>query len=136
MLKWLVLHLQVTTLASQPDGSDPLAPTRRRHKAPKLALALQMAVDQFVVVGEKIAHENQDMEGLMMDACQSIRTAGTEMNERAKLFAEDASSSTKRTAMVIASRTLLGAVARLLVLADIADVNKLLRASKRVSWWS
>ena len=131
-----ILCVQVTTLASQPDGSDPAAPTRRHHKAPKLAQALDMAVEQFIVVGEKIARDNPDMEGLMMDACQNIRTVGTEMHKQAGLFAEEPSSSTKRAAMVFASRTLLGAVAKLLVLADIADVNKLLKASQRVSWYS
>lgn len=95
-----------------------------------------MAVEQFITVGEKIARDNPDMEGLMMDACQNIRMVGTEMHKRAGLFAEEPSSSTKRAAMVFASRTLLGAVARLLVLADIADVNKLLKASQRVSWYS
>ena len=122
--------VQVTTLASQSD--DPVAPTRRRHKAPKLAQALDMAVKQFITVGEKIAGDNPDMEGLMMDACQNIHTVGAEMHERARVFADEPSSSTKRAAMVFVSRTLLGAVAKLLVLADIADVNKLLKASQRV----
>lgn len=126
--------VQVTTLASQSDGSDPVASgkARRRHKAPKLAQALNMAVEQFITVGEKIAADNPDMEDLMMDACRNIRTVGAEMHERARIFAEEPSSSTKRAAMVFASRALLGAVAKLLVLADVADVNKLLKASKRV----
>ena len=133
-----VTCVQVTTLASQSDGSDSVASgqARRRHKAPKLAQALNMAVEQFITVGEKIAADNPDMEGLMIDACQNIRTVGAEMHERARLFAEEPSSSKKRAAMVFASRALLGAVAKLLVLADVADVNKLLKASKRVSWYS
>lgn len=54
------------------------------------------------------------------------------MNEAARKFIRDTSKSDKRVAMVHAARELLFGVTRLLVIADIVDVNNLLNASNRV----
>lgn len=49
-------------------------------------------------------------------------------------FADDPCSSVKRGTMVRAARALLSAVTRLLILADMADVTRLLCHLKIVSW--
>merc|ERR1719323_1136509 len=54
------------------------------------------------------------------------------MSLAAREFAADPCSSVKRGSMVRAARSLLSAVTRLLILADIIDVNLLLKKLQRV----
>ena len=54
------------------------------------------------------------------------------MHKTASEFAEETFQADKRSGMVEASRELLLAVTRLMVVADVLDVNKLLKASRRV----
>lgn len=54
------------------------------------------------------------------------------MQRAANEFSQDAGDSTKRSAMTDASKGLLMSVTRLMVVADMVDVSKLLEASSRV----
>lgn len=55
------------------------------------------------------------------------------MSRAAREFAEDPCSSVKRGNMVRAARNLLSAVTRLLILADMVDVHRLLKSLQVVS---
>ena len=55
------------------------------------------------------------------------------MHNASSLFAANPQSTDNRAVMVQASRELLVAVTRLLVVADVADIYKLLNATSRVS---
>ena len=55
------------------------------------------------------------------------------MHNASSVFAANPQSTDNRAAMVQASRGLLVAIARLLIVADVADIYKLLNATSRVS---
>ena len=55
------------------------------------------------------------------------------MHEASSAFATEPQSMEHRAAMVQASRNLLLVVTRLLIVADVADVSKLINVSSRVS---
>lgn len=55
------------------------------------------------------------------------------MSRAAREFAEDPCSSVKRGNMVRAARNLLSAITRLLILADMVDVHRLLKSLQVVS---
>jgi catenin alpha len=68
----------------------------------------------------------------MLAAVDEVRTTGAAMSAAAREFAADPCSSVKRGNMVRASRALLSAVTRLLILADMIDVHLLLKKLRRV----
>lgn len=57
---------------------------------------------------------------------------GRKMHETANAFALDPCTASKRASMVKSSRSLLSSVARLLCIADMADVQRLLASLKKV----
>ena len=68
----------------------------------------------------------------MLAAVEEVRVTGEAMSSTAREFAHDPCSSVKRGNMVRASRNLLSAVTRLLILADMIDVHLLLKKLRRV----
>jgi catenin alpha len=68
----------------------------------------------------------------MLSAVEEVRVTGEAMSNTAREFANDPCSSVKRGNMVRASRNLLSAVTRLLILADMIDVHLLLKKLRRV----
>ena len=68
----------------------------------------------------------------MLGAVEEVRGTGEVMSSAAREFANDPCSSVKRGNMVRASRNLLSAVTRLLILADMIDVHLLLKKLRRV----
>lgn len=64
----------------------------------------------------------------MLEAVDEVRKHGNAMSSAAREFSEDPCSSLKRGNMVRASRSLLSAVTRLLILADMVDVHLLLKS--------
>ena len=66
-------------------------------------------------------------------SCDEVKSAGEVVQKAANAFASDVSRSDKREVMKEASRDLLMAVVRLMVIADAVDVSKLLNVSNRVS---
>lgn len=69
----------------------------------------------------------------MLLACEEVRTKGELLHSTGSTFVQDTSESDKRASMVHAARELLFSITRLMVIADIVDVNILLNASNRVN---
>lgn len=68
----------------------------------------------------------------MLLAVDEVRKTGEVMSKSSREFAEDPCSSVKRGTMVRAARNLLCAVTRLLILADMVDVHRLLKSLRSV----
>ena len=123
------LVMQVTTLVSSKSPQKKKGKSKRAHV---LVAAVERATANFVEKGELIALENPDIKLEMLSAVDEVRSTGTAMSGAAKEFANDPCSSVKRGNMVRASRNLLSAVTRLLILADMIDVHLLLKKLRRV----
>jgi len=123
------LVLQVTTLVS---SKSPQKKKGKSKKAHALVAAVALATQNFVEKGELIAEENPEIKVDMLRAVEEVRGAGDLMTATAKAFAAEPCSSGRRGDMVCASRTLLSAVTRLLILADMIDVHMLLKKLHRV----
>ncbi|KAH3706718.1 catenin alpha-2-like isoform X2 [Dreissena polymorpha] len=124
------LVTQVTTLVNQKGPS-----TKKKGRSKKghvLAAAVQRATQNFVESGEEIANENPDVKEDMLAAVDEVRSTGAAMGVASEEFAADPCSSMKRGAMVRAARSLLSAVTRLLILADMVDVHLLLKSLRVV----
>lgn len=121
---------QVTTLVNHPKkkGSK-LGKSKNAHK---LAQDIEDATARLIKTGEEIAQEFPEIREEMLAACKDCRGAGDSMRVAAKEFADDPCSSAKRATMVRAARALLSSVTRLLCVADMADVYRLLASLKLV----
>ena len=122
------LVLQVTTLVSSKSPQK----KGKSKKAPALVAAVALATQNFVEKGEIIAEENPEIKVDMLRAVEEVRGTGEVMTATAKAFAAEPCSSSRRSDMVCASRALLSAVTRLLILADMIDVHMLLKKLHRV----
>lgn len=100
----------------------------RSKRAHVLVAAVEKATENFIVRGEEIAMENPDAKSEMLSAVDEVRKAGTIMSQASREFAEDPCSSSKRGNMVKAARNLLSAVTRLLIIADMVDVHRLMKS--------
>lgn len=121
------LVLQVTTLVNT-KGAASTKKKGKSKRASVLVLAVTKATENFIERGEQIANENPDIKLEMLEAVDEVRKHGGAMSAAAGEFSEDPCSSAKRAGMVRASRSLLSAVTRLLVLADMVDVHLLLKS--------
>ncbi|XP_077992996.1 catenin alpha-2-like isoform X2 [Glandiceps talaboti] len=121
---------QVTTLVNTKG------PSRKKKGKSKRAHVLVAAVDKatqkFIEKGEEIANEYPEVKKEMLAAVDEVRKTGENMRIASSDFADDPCSSAKRSNMVRAARALLSAVTRLLILADMVDVQLLLRNLKLV----
>jgi len=111
------------------------SPQKKKGKSKRahvLVAAVERATANFVERGQQIAAENPEIQHDMMEAVQAVQATGEAMSSAAREFAADPCSSVKRGNMVRAARSLLSAVTRLLILADIIDVNLLLKKLQRV----
>ncbi|XP_047499525.1 catenin alpha-like isoform X5 [Penaeus chinensis] len=120
------LVIQVTTLVNTKGPSK--KKKGRSKRAHVLVAAVEAATRNFIERGEEIAYENPDIKGEMLGAVEEVRKTGDTMSRAAREFAEDPCSSVKRGNMVRAARNLLSAVTRLLILADMVDVHRLLKS--------
>ncbi|XP_061412431.1 catenin alpha-2-like [Lethenteron reissneri] len=118
---------QVTTLVNINSKGPSNKKKGRSKKAHVLSASVEKATQNFIDKGDQIARESEYLKDELMDAVDQVRTHGESMRSAAGEFADDPCSSMKRGAMVRAARALLTAVTRLLILADMADVMKLLR---------
>lgn len=123
------LVMQVTTLVSSKTSAKKKGKSKRAHV---LVAAVERATENFVERGEIIAVENPEIKTEMLAAVEDVKTTGSTMSTSAREFAADPCSSVKRGNMVRASRNLLSAVTRLLILADMIDVHLLMKKLKRV----
>lgn len=122
------LVLQVTTLVNTKGQAHSAKKKGKSKRASVLVLAVTKATENFIERGEQIANENPDIKAEMLEAVDEVRKHGGAMSAAASEFSEDPCSSAKRSGMVRASRSLLSAVTRLLVLADMVDVHLLLKS--------
>uniref|UniRef100_A0A0K8TL21 Putative alpha-catenin n=1 Tax=Tabanus bromius TaxID=304241 RepID=A0A0K8TL21_TABBR len=120
------LVMQVTTLVNTKGPSKKKKGKSKRASA--LVAAVEKATENFIEKGEQIAYENPDITQEMLTAVGEVRKTGDAMSVAAREFAEDPCSSLKRGNMVRAARSLLSAVTRLLILADMVDVHLLLKS--------
>lgn len=124
------LATQVTTLVNTKGSSK--KKKGRSKRAHVLVAAVEKATGNFIEKGEQIAYENPDIQQEMLVAVDEVRKTGETMSAASREFAEDPCSSLKRGNMVRAARNLLSAVTRLLILADMVDVHRLLKSLRVV----
>uniref|UniRef100_A0A6I8PL86 Catenin alpha-2 n=1 Tax=Xenopus tropicalis TaxID=8364 RepID=A0A6I8PL86_XENTR len=120
------LVTQVTTLVNTSNKGPSGKKKGRSKKAHVLAASVEQATQNFLEKGEQIAKESQDLKEELISAVEDVRKQGDTMRITSSEFADDPCSSVKRGTMVRAARALLSAVTRLLILADMADVMRLL----------
>nr|XP_023475413.1 catenin alpha-2 isoform X4 [Equus caballus] len=126
------LVTQVTTLVNTSNKGPSGKKKGRSKKAHVLAASVEQATQNFLEKGEQIAKESQDLKEELVAAVEDVRKQGETMRIASSEFADDPCSSVKRGTMVRAARALLSAVTRLLILADMADVMRLLSHLKIV----
>ncbi|KAK2109651.1 Catenin alpha-1 [Saguinus oedipus] len=120
------LVTQVTTLVNTNSKGPSNKKRGRSKKAHVLAASVEQATENFLDKGDKIAKESQFLKEELVAAVEDVQKQGDLMKTAAGEFADDPCSSVKRGNMVRAARALLSAVTQLLILADMADVYKLL----------
>uniref|UniRef100_A0A8D3C6D1 Catenin alpha-2 n=1 Tax=Scophthalmus maximus TaxID=52904 RepID=A0A8D3C6D1_SCOMX len=127
------LVTQVTTLVNTSNKGPSSKKKGRSKKAHVLAVSVEQATQNFLEKGEQIAKDSQDLKEELIAAVEDVRKQGDlTMRIASSEFADDPCSSVKRGTMVRAARALLSAVTRLLILADMADVMRLLAHLKIV----
>uniref|UniRef100_A0A667WJV3 Catenin alpha-2 n=1 Tax=Myripristis murdjan TaxID=586833 RepID=A0A667WJV3_9TELE len=126
------LVTQVTTLVNTSNKGPSSKKKGRSKKAHVLAVSVEQATQNFLEKGEQIAKDSQDLKEELIAAVEDVRKQGETMRVASSEFADDPCSSVKRGTMVRAARALLSAVTRLLILADMADVMRLLAHLKVV----
>ncbi|XP_048825953.1 catenin alpha-2 isoform X1 [Brienomyrus brachyistius] len=126
------LVTQVTTLVNTSSKGPSSKKKGRSKKAHVLASSVEQATHNFLEKGEQIARESQDLKEELISAVDDVRKQGETMHMASSEFADDPCSSVKRGTMVRAARALLSAVTRLLILADMVDVMRLLAHLKIV----
>ncbi|XP_063313683.1 catenin alpha-2 isoform X3 [Pelobates fuscus] len=126
------LVTQVTTLVNTSNKGPSGKKKGRSKKAHVLAASVEQATHNFLEKGEQIAKESHDLKEDLISAVEDVRKQGDTMRIASSEFADDPCSSVKRGTMVRAARALLSAVTRLLILADMADVMRLLTHLKIV----
>ncbi|KTF95287.1 hypothetical protein cypCar_00002946 [Cyprinus carpio] len=127
---------QITTLINHKDKLKKTEKTLRAVQ--RVGQAVSVAVGRFVVVGEAIAAENEDLKDEMGLACFEARRAGTaiaqltdvssleqcEGDGRSTVFSD-------RTGMVKAARMLLSSVTKVLVLADCIVIKQIISSRNK-----
>ncbi|KAK9752463.1 Vinculin family [Popillia japonica] len=96
----------------------------------RVGQAVNVAVERFVTVGETIADDYPEVRDGMYEACKEARQAGGAIERICEEVEDEVISD--RSALVRAARCLLGAVTRVLLLADIVVVKQLLLAKDKV----
>ncbi|KAG7306537.1 hypothetical protein JYU34_007899 [Plutella xylostella] len=120
------LVVQVTTLVNSKDKPGKKKRPGKSKRASALVATVERATEIFIERGQSIAYENPDITQEMLAAVEDVRKAGAAMSLAAREFSDSPCASAARAAMVRASRALLCAVTRLLILADMVDVHDLL----------
>ncbi|XP_061381954.1 catenin alpha isoform X3 [Danaus plexippus] len=120
------LVLQVTTLVNSKDKTAKKKRPGKSKRASALVATVERATEIFIERGQIIAYENPEITQEMLAAVEEVRKAGAAMSLAAREFSEEPCASSVRSGMVRAARSLLSAVTRLLILADMVDVHLLL----------
>uniref|UniRef100_A0A8D2QPJ3 Catenin alpha 3 n=1 Tax=Zosterops lateralis melanops TaxID=1220523 RepID=A0A8D2QPJ3_ZOSLA len=120
------LIIQVTTLVNCPQ--NPSSKKKGRSKRAHVLLAsVEEATWNLLDKGEKIAKEAVVFKEELHAALADVRKESEALQVSAEAFTSDPCSLPRRQAVVPAARSLLAAVTRLLVLADMVDVAYLLQ---------
>ncbi|KFW74922.1 Catenin alpha-3, partial [Manacus vitellinus] len=120
------LIIQVTTLVNCPQ--NPSSKKKGRSKRARVLLAsVEEATWNLLDKGEKIAKEAAVFKEELHAALADVRKESQALKVSAEAFTSDPCSLPRRQAVVPAARSLLAAVTRLLVLADMVDVVYLLQ---------
>ncbi|XP_059706797.1 catenin alpha-3 isoform X1 [Haemorhous mexicanus] len=120
------LIIQVTTLVNCPQ--NPSSKKKGRSKRARVLLAsVEEATWNLLDKGEKIAKEAVVFKEELHAALADVRKESQALQVSAEAFTSDPCSLPRRQAVVPAARSLLAAVTRLLVLADMVDVAYLLQ---------
>ncbi|XP_076345758.1 catenin alpha-like isoform X2 [Tachypleus tridentatus] len=126
------LVIQITTLVNSKG------PSRRKKGCSKrpqvLVAAIEKATANFIQAGQEIAARYPQMESELMSAVNEVQEAGEIMSISARHFAEEPCSSPCRSKMVRAARNLLSAVTRLLIVADMTDVQLLMKSLQNLEY--
>ncbi|CAF4140231.1 unnamed protein product [Rotaria sordida] len=131
------LVTQISTLVNFKEKSRPSLTTNEKtlHAISRVGDAVHMAVERFVSVGESIANENPEIKSDLTDACREARSAG-ETIKRITCIEYDTFGKpvciTDRQSMIQAARSLLNAVTRVLLLADMVVVKQIISIKKKV----
>uniref|UniRef100_A0A8B9QZS8 Catenin alpha 3 n=1 Tax=Anas platyrhynchos TaxID=8839 RepID=A0A8B9QZS8_ANAPL len=119
------LIIQVTTLVNCPQ--NPSSKKKGRSKRARVLLAsVEEATWNLLDKGEKIAKEAIVFKEELHAALADVRKESKSLKVSAEAFTSDPCYLPKRQAVVQAARSLLTAVTRLLILADMVDVAYLL----------
>lgn len=124
------LVTQVTTLVNKTGPSSERKGQSKR--ADVLVATMEKATEIFILKGREIAAENPGMASELYAAIDDVSKTGQNMSLMSRKFAEDPCSSAKRADIIKAARPLLLAVTRLLIVADMIDVQRLLKSLKVV----
>ena len=123
---------QLSSLSIQQQQSSSSKKKGKSKRAHVLVESVVEAIENFIRQGADIAQENPDCSDELMQAIGEVRATGNTMAESSRDFANDPLSSPKRAVMVQASRDLLNAVTNLLSIADMIDLNALIRSVQAV----
>ena len=118
------LVTQITTLVSKTGPTDHRKGQSKRAEV--LVATMKRAVEIFIQKGQEIALESSIMFGELNAAIDDIKSTGHHMSVLSMKFVEDPCSSANRADIIKAARPLLLAVTRLLIVADMIDVQRLL----------
>ncbi|KAI4469805.1 alpha-catulin [Holotrichia oblita] len=119
-------YLQISSLVETHGSVGAL----RSSAVARVGQAVNVAVERFVTVGETIADDYPEVRDGMYEACKEARQAGGAIERICEEVEDEVISD--RSALVRAARCLLGAVTRVLLLADIVVVKQLLLAKDKV----
>ncbi|CAF4475356.1 unnamed protein product, partial [Rotaria socialis] len=119
----------VTSLISDQSSSTKKGRSKRAHL---LVENVIHATENFMKKVGEIANENPDMRNDLLQNMKEVKRTGDEMVILSKEFADDPSSKLKREKMITAARALLTSVTHLLIIADLVDVQSILKSIRLV----
>ncbi|EEZ98796.1 Catenin alpha-like Protein [Tribolium castaneum] len=127
-LEPLVIH--VTTLMN--SEKSPKKRSGKSKKSTVLVSVLEKAIANFIQKGQQIADENPQVAQEMSTVIEEIRSSGKVMIDASRDFVINPCNTTQRSELIKSARALLTSVTRLLILADMIDVQILLKSTQSV----
>ncbi|XP_032075240.1 alpha-catulin [Thamnophis elegans] len=131
------LVAQITTLINHKD--KPKKSDKTLRAVQQVGQAVKLAVGKFVMVGEAIANENQELKEEMKAACIEAKRAGETIAHLTEMATLDRPESdgqitifTDKTGVIKAARLLLSSVTKVLVLADIIVIKQIIASRNKV----
>ncbi|XP_044259830.1 catenin alpha-like [Tribolium madens] len=127
-LEPLVYH--VTTLMD--PGKSPKKRRGKSKKSTVLVSVLEKSITNFMEKGQQIADENPQVAQELTTVIEEIRSTGKVMIGASGDFVANPCNTTQRSELIKSARNLLRSVTRLLILADMLDVQLLLKTTQSV----